>query len=71
MAVYLERVSIFKLYNPVKDVSAAESLPFNLAVLAAIARPVSFSLSSVSSVATCPPTADSSLFYGSSSSVYR
>ncbi len=34
--VYLERVSIFKLYNPVDDVSAAESLPFNLAVLAGI-----------------------------------
>ena len=34
--VYLERVSIFKLYNPVDDVSTCESLLFNLAVLAAI-----------------------------------
>jgi len=34
--VYLERISIFKLYNPVDDVSTGESLLFNLAVLAAI-----------------------------------
>jgi len=34
--VYLERVSIFKLYNPVDDVSTGDSLLFNLAVLAAI-----------------------------------
>ncbi len=34
--VYLERVSIFKLYNPVDDVSTAESLVFNLTVLAGI-----------------------------------
>lgn len=34
--VYLERVSIFKLYNPVDDVSTGELLLFNLAVLAAI-----------------------------------
>jgi ABC-2 type transport system permease protein len=34
--VYLERVSIFKLYNPVDDVSTGESLVFNIAVLAAI-----------------------------------
>ena len=34
--VYLERVSIFKLYNPVDDVSTGESMLFNLAVLAAI-----------------------------------
>jgi ABC-2 type transport system permease protein len=34
--VYLERVSIFKLYNPVDDVSTGESLLFNLAVLWAI-----------------------------------
>ena len=34
--VYLERVSIFKLYKPVDDVSTGESLLFNLAVLGAI-----------------------------------
>jgi ABC-2 type transport system permease protein len=34
--VYLERISIFKLYNPVDDVSTGDSLLFNLAVLAAI-----------------------------------
>ena len=34
--VYLERVSIFKLYNPVDDVSTGESMLFNLAVLAGI-----------------------------------
>jgi ABC-2 type transport system permease protein len=34
--VYLERVSIFKLYNPVDDVSTAESLLLNLAVLGTI-----------------------------------
>ncbi len=34
--VYLERVSIFKLYNPVDDVSTGESLLFNLAVLASL-----------------------------------
>jgi ABC-2 type transport system permease protein len=34
--VYLERVSIFKLYNPVDDVSTGEKLAFNLALLAAI-----------------------------------
>jgi ABC-2 type transport system permease protein len=35
--VYLEAISIFKLYNPVDAVSAREFLSFNLAVLAAIA----------------------------------
>ena len=35
--VYLERISIFKLYNPVDAVSAREVLSFNMAVLAAIA----------------------------------
>lgn len=34
--VYLERVSIFKLYNPVDDVSTGESLVFNLSLLAAL-----------------------------------
>jgi ABC-2 type transport system permease protein len=34
--VWLERVSIFKLYNPVDATAAGESLYFNLAVLAAI-----------------------------------
>lgn len=33
---WLERVSIFKLYNPVDAVSAAEHLGFNMAVLAGI-----------------------------------
>jgi ABC-2 type transport system permease protein len=33
---YLERISIFKLYNPVDDVSTGESLLYNLSVLAAI-----------------------------------
>ena len=34
--VYFERVSIFKLYNPVDDVSTGESLLFNISVLTAI-----------------------------------
>lgn len=33
---YLERVTIFKLYNPVDAVTTAEKLNFNLAVLAAL-----------------------------------
>src|SRR5262249_21650278 len=33
---WLERISIFKFYNPVDAVSAGESLNFNIAVLAAI-----------------------------------
>jgi ABC-2 type transport system permease protein len=33
---WLERISIFRLYNPVDAVSAAESLNFNIAVLSAI-----------------------------------
>jgi ABC-2 type transport system permease protein len=33
---WLERITIFKLYNPVDAVSGAESLNFNMAVLAAI-----------------------------------
>ena len=33
---WLERFSIFKLYNPVDAVSAAEYLGFNIAILAAI-----------------------------------
>ena len=36
--IWLERVSIFKLYNPVDAVSTRELLSFNIAVLAAIAR---------------------------------
>jgi len=62
--VYLERVSIFKLYNPVDDVSTGESLLFNLAVLAGIARGASFSPSSPSSAATCRPTDETSLLPG-------
>jgi ABC-2 type transport system permease protein len=34
--VWLERISIFKLYNPVEAVSGGESLTFNIAVLASI-----------------------------------
>jgi ABC-2 type transport system permease protein len=34
--VYLERISIFKLYNPVDAVAGGESLSFNIGVLAAI-----------------------------------
>jgi ABC-2 type transport system permease protein len=34
--VWLERISIFKLYNPVDAVSGGESLSFNIAVLAAL-----------------------------------
>ena len=34
--VYLERISIFKLYNPVDAVEGGESLSFNIGVLAAI-----------------------------------
>jgi ABC-2 type transport system permease protein len=34
--VYLERISLFKLYNPVDAVTAAESLAFNVGVLTSI-----------------------------------
>jgi ABC-2 type transport system permease protein len=34
--VWLERVSIFKLYNPVQAVSGGESLSFDIAVLASL-----------------------------------
>ena len=34
--VWLERISIFKLYNPVQAVAGDESLTFNIAVLAGI-----------------------------------
>ena len=35
---WLERVSIFKLYNPVELVDAGDTLGFNLAALSAIGR---------------------------------
>ena len=34
---YLERITIFKLYNPVDAVTGAEKLGFHIAVLAGIA----------------------------------
>ena len=55
---WLERVSLFKAYNPVELVIKGESLSFNLAILGGIGTSCILWHSSPSPCATCRPTAD-------------